>query len=268
MKVEDINTLSYTDFVGLIAQWNVPPGAFSTLSQWRAFGEVTSSSNILEAACTTGFSLREMSVMTGCSGIGVDISKRSIETAQSLKEEYAPGADISFQAGDALAYTVKQEFTHIIIGAALRFFPDSTIALEHLLSMLKDGGYLLSSEFYCHKAIPQKLVSEARKVFGIEVTQVNYKEVMQPYRNLTLIYESRNTPVPETTEDLDYYCNSTIEKFSQQHPTITDDVLLTMRTRLMEIKQMSNKLREYQKYNILVHKKDSRYYPHRYTELF
>lgn len=267
-SVESIKTMSYTDFVGLVKQWNVPPGSYSTLSRWRVFGNITSKSTIFEAATTTGFSLRELALMTGCSGVGVDISKKSIETAIELKQDYAPKTQVEYVAHDALTFAPGRKFSHVIVGAALRFFPDAPAAVRKLTDFLNDDGLLLSTEFYCRKPIPSALVDEARRVFDITVTQDSYKKVMAPYRSLTLVYESRQIPHQETKEELEYYCHSTIERFVQNNPDTPQEVLKAMYDRLMTIKDMSNRLREYQGYNVLVHKKDNRYYPHRYTELF
>lgn len=267
-SVDEIKTMSYTDFVGLVGQWNVPPGSYSTLNQWRVFGDIKPDSSVYEAATTTGFSLREMSLMTGCSGVGVDISEKSIKTAREFKEQYAPQAQIEYFTSDAMTFKTDQKFSHIIIGAALRFFPNPVEDIKTLSGYLQDGGMILSTEFYCPEPIPESLVQEARKIFDITVTQEDYKNVMRPYQGFTLVYESRNIPLMETAEELAYYCKSTIDRFSRGNPEVTTEQLDAMYERLLKIKDMSNRLRSYQRYNVLVHKKDSRFYPSRYTELF
>ncbi len=57
---EFIKQLSYTDFVGFINQWNVLPGSYSTLSKWAIYSRMNKNSRLLEVACTTGFSSREL----------------------------------------------------------------------------------------------------------------------------------------------------------------------------------------------------------------
>ena len=39
MKItkEEIENMSYTEFVGFINQWNVLPGAHDTLTKWKFF---------------------------------------------------------------------------------------------------------------------------------------------------------------------------------------------------------------------------------------
>ena len=47
MNVEEINKMSYPDFVGYINQWNVLPGAHVTLSKWAVFSRMDEKSKIL-----------------------------------------------------------------------------------------------------------------------------------------------------------------------------------------------------------------------------
>lgn len=268
LTVKDISTLSYTSFVGLINQWNVPPGAFVTLKKWEIFSQLSTTSKLLDVACTTGFSSRELARISGCHATGIDISADSVAAAERNAMTYAPGSQLAYQVIDALEFTSDQPFSHILVGAALRFFPEPVAALNHLLSLLAPDGYFLSCEFYTTQPLPPALVERAHEVFDIDVTQAPYKEVMSIYKNLTLVYEDRNTPLQETETELQYYCQSTIAAFAATHPEVAPDVLRAMYERLYRIKVMSNDLRPYQAYNVLIHKRDSRFYPYRYTELF
>lgn len=92
-----IKEMSYTDFVGFINQWNVLPGAYNTLSKWKVFSSLNSKSRILEIACTTGFSSREIALMSECKGIGIDISEKSIQSSIKNKEAYAPNIKINYR---------------------------------------------------------------------------------------------------------------------------------------------------------------------------
>ncbi len=118
-----IQNMSYTDFVGFINQWNVLPGAFNTLSKWKVFSNLNEKSRILEIACTTGFSSRELAIMSDCTGKSFDISEKSVEAAIENKKKYAPSIDIDYSVEDGYRFKSEEKFTHIIIGASLKFFP-------------------------------------------------------------------------------------------------------------------------------------------------
>jgi ubiquinone/menaquinone biosynthesis C-methylase UbiE len=269
MTVEEINKLSYTDFVGLVNQWNVPPGAYSTINQWAIFGKVEPNSNILELACTTGFSIRELSLLTKCKGIGIDISEASVNQAIQNKNLYAVDSDIQYQTIDAHLYKPEGSFTHLVIGAALRFFPNPQQILERYINFLESTGYILSAEFYTNELIPDNLINEAKTVFDIYPTNISYKKVMAVYKNLELIYENKCLLEQETVEELNYYCKCTIDRLTSVKPEFTNpDLYKATYERLYKIKDMSNKLRPYQRYSVLVHRYRSNLYPARYVELF
>src|SRR3990167_2372137 len=142
---EFIKQLSYIDFVGFVNQWNVLPGAHSTLSKWVVYSKIDKNSHLLEVACTTGFSSRELALFSDCSGEGFDLSERSIKMAIYNKKQYAPNINFSYSVADGYRYKFDKLFTHIIVGASLGFFPDPAKMLDRCISMLEDGGYILAS---------------------------------------------------------------------------------------------------------------------------
>lgn len=265
---EYIRDLAYSDFVGLINQWNVLPGSYTTISKWAAYSKMNNTSRLLEVACTTGFSSRELATLTGCRGEGFDLSEKSIEMARYNKEQYAPDVNLSYVVADGYQYTPQQKFTHIAIGASLGFFPDPEKMLGRCIEMLRDGGYVLAAPFYITKPFPEHLVRRAQEIFGITPTSVSYKEIMQMYNKFEIIYEDRNELIPETDEELHYYCKSTIDRACTIRDVNDKKVYDTMYERLFEVKKMSNELRPYQRYSVLVLRYRSSVYPYRFVELF
>lgn len=263
-----INSLSYTDFIGLINQWNVPPGAFSTINKWAKFGNVSKESNVLEIGCTTGFSIRELSFLTSCEGLGIDTSNSSIKKAIFNKTNYTPDLKISYEIADAYKFKPTSKFSHLIFGAGLKFFKDPKQMLDTSVQWLKNPGYILSCEFYIFSPVPKSSVKKAKAIFGIEITQTDYKDVMKKYSNLELIYEDRNMIYKETKKELDFYCKSTIKRSCDFLKIEDKNVYKTMYKRLFEIKNMSNVLRKYQNYCVLVHRYRKKLYKQRYVELF
>ena len=221
----------------------------------------------MEIACTTGFSLREIARLTGCSGLGIDISKASVDSANKSKLESLPNANITFEHIDANIFTPKHKYTHIIVGAAIRFFPDPQSIMKHLLTLLVDNGYILSTEFYAINDIPYSVIQKAKNVFNIIPTAVPYKEVMSIYKGLDIMYEDRNELVLETDDELNHYCDSTTRRFCDNN-NLGEDYYKVIFGRLKEIKQLSNELRKYQMYNVLVSRYCKNTYPNRYVELF
>lgn len=268
MTRDDINALSYTDFVGYINQWNVLPGSFETLNRWRVFGAVVKESSILEIACTTGFSSRELSIMSGAKAHGIDISSASVASAKKNATKYAQGQVLSYEVADGLTFDADQKYSHIIIGASLKFFPDPGRMIDRIVELLEDDGLLLASPFYITKDIPQKLIDDARAVFGITITTESYKDVMWMYKDFELLYQENKALVQETANELAHYCTSTIDLFREAHPELSEDVCKAAYERLLQIRVMSNELRPYQSYSVLVLRARKALFGKRLVELF
>lgn len=264
----EIKNLSYVEFVAFINQWNVLPGAYSTLSKFARFSNLNDSSYLLEVACSTGFSSRELAILTGCKGVAFDICRASIETAKYNKKEYAPDIEIKYICKDGYKFKHYKKFTHIIIGASLKFLPNPRKMLQRCLTMLSDGGYILASPFYIVKDIPAYLIEKARKVFGITITTESYKEIMALYEPLEIIFEERNNLFKETETELKHYCESTIKRACEIRHINDKNLCDAMYKRLYEVKRMSNELRPYQNYSVLVLRYRSKTYPNRFVELF
>jgi len=265
---EFIKQLSYTDFVGFVNQWNVLPGSYSTLSKWAIHSRMNKNSRLLEVACATGFSSRELATLTGCSGEGFDLSESSVEMANYNKKRYVPEINFSYKVADGYRYKSRGKFTHIAVGASLQFFPDSEKMVSRCISMLEDGGYILAAPFYVVRIIPSNLIKRAQKVFGITPTNVFYKEIMQLYNKFEIIYEDRNELIQETKDELEYYCRSTVDRACEMRNIKNKKVYEAMFGRLFEVKEMSNDLRPYQRYSVLVLRFRKSVYPNRFVELF
>ena len=266
---EYIFQCSYTDFVGLVNQTNVPPGSFSTLTEWITNGFITAESHLVEVACTTGFSIREISRLTGCSGEGVDLSEVSIDRATTnTRDDFSDGR-LRFVSGDATLFVPKKKATHVIVGAALGFFPKPKMMLDQLTQFFtNDRGYLLAAPFYVTSSVPHQLIDEARNVLGISPTVAPYKEVMRLYSNFSIRYECRHIPVQETKEEIHHYCISTISRASKELNDDRPEIFSAMYDRLFTIRELTNSLRQYQGYSVLVLGYNKCEFGNRYVELF
>jgi SAM-dependent methyltransferase len=263
-----LSAMNYPDFVGYINQWNVLPGAYSTLNEWAIFSRLGPEGRLLQLGCTTGFQARELAVLTGCSAHGLDVSALAVEAARHNASLYAPDARVTYECGDAHSFTPTSPYTHVAVGAGLRFFPDPQAIIDRLPQLLVDGGCFLASPFYVRSEIPQELLERGRRVFGVLPTTEGYDEVMASYMGFEVIYESRKDLALESEAQIRIYCESTIERAAQFHNI--DDPHWKNETfeRLFEVRQTSNALRPYQGYSVLVLRYRASTYPYRYVELF
>jgi|CXWL01.1.fsa_nt_gi SAM-dependent methyltransferase len=268
---ELIESLSYPDFVGLINQWNTLPGAYVTLSKLANFSRMTNQSYILEVGCSTGFSSRELAVMTGCSGVGFDRSENSIRRANLNKKHYAPQINIDYSVADGYSFNTKEKFTHIIVGGNLAFFPDPELMMNRCLKMLKDGGCVLATPYYMVAKMPEDLIIKVHTTLGIPLTSFSnfsYKDVLKLFGKLEVIYEDQNELHQETDEEIKFYCKSVIGQTCKIYAIENDQIYDVMFRRLFEVRKLINETRLYQKYCVLVLRYRGVIYPHRYVPLY
>ncbi|PJD94931.1 MAG: hypothetical protein CK425_10260 [Parachlamydia sp.] len=265
---KDIKSLNYIDFIALINQTNVPPGSFSTLTRWKVNSGMNAASNIFEIACTTGFSLLNLIKSLKCRGVGVDISKASIEAAKQNAVEMDLQTLADFHCHDASTYKTDEIYSHIIVGASLGFFTNPKLMIENIFSMVHEEAYILASPFYAVKEVPSQIVEDCQRILGITPTVQNYKETMRLYRGFDIEYEDRLSSFCETEDELKHYCDSTIVRACQRLGITSSSLYDLLYKRLYEVKNVCNTLRNYQNYSVLVLKYNRKHYPNRYVELF
>lgn len=270
MKEKDkIKHLCYTDFVAYVEQWNVPPGSLSTISEWKVFGGLDQESKVLEIACTTGFSGRELAKMTGCSVHGIDISQSSIEKAKKAAEIYAPECDLTYECIDFYDYVPLRKYTHIILGASIQFFSDRNKVIEKISELLVDGGIILASPYYLkNKPLNKELIQRAQKIIGIDPTNFDYYTAMDYYKNFEILYQSRKDIYPENLNQMEKYVSDTVARCCELNKIEDDEIKQRLYERLYEIKDVCNQLHVNHAYSVLVLRYTKKVYPRRFVELF
>ncbi|WP_250032501.1 class I SAM-dependent methyltransferase [Paractinoplanes maris] len=260
--------MSYPDFVAMINQTNVMPGAFATLNAWATFSRIGTASSVLELACTTGFSSRELARLTGCRAVGFDLSADAVALAGYNHRLADPALRLTYQVANGMQYQPHEKFSHVVVGAALGFFPDPRRMARRVTDFLVDGGYVLASPFWSETPLPDHVRKIRREVFGISSEMETYKEALDLFRGLDVMYESRSGLVPETDAEIELYCTSTVDRACAQSGIDSAEVRQALFDRLVEVKNATNLLRQYQRYSVLALRYDARSYPNRYVELF
>lgn len=264
----NIDDMSYTQFVAFIDQWNVPPGALNTINQWSVFGHVTENSRVLEIACTTGLSSREIARITGCSSLGIDICADSIESAQMNAKVYGQNLKLQYLCQDACYYETDIKFTHLIIGASLGFFEKPNEMLKRLPNFFDREGYILASPYYSEGGMPQSLIDDCKRVIGIVPTTMSYDAMRDIYADYEVAYENRSVIELETEGQIRKYVEDSIERACEIRGITNQTIKSRMYDRLYEIKYVSNELHRYQRYSVLVLRYLDCVYPNKFLELF
>ncbi|MEV6818513.1 class I SAM-dependent methyltransferase [Nocardiopsis dassonvillei] len=265
---EDVWAAPYPDFVAMINQTNVMPGAYTSINTWALHSRMDERSTLLDVACTTGFTSRELASLTGCAAVGFDLSADAVAVAKYNHARSRPHLSLDYIRADGTTFVPNQRFTHIAVGAALGFFPDPDAMAERLVRFLHDGGYILASPYWSDIELPSDIVELRREVFGITSPLPTRCAAMVPFHGLRILHEEDHRPIQEPAADIDAYCVATVERACQQSQITAADVREAMVERLRGIKDATNRLRPHLRYSTLVASFDSAEYPRRYVELF
>lgn len=264
----EVWSASYPDFVAMINQTNVMPGAYATVNTWALHSRMDASSSVLDVACTTGFSSRELARLTGCRALGFDLSPDAVALAAFNHACAAPSLDLRYIQADGYEFEPAERFTHVVIGATLGFFSEPGAMAKRLVGFLHDGGYILASPFYCDHGLPEDVAALRRNVFGITGPMESWKDFMSYVPGLIVVREEHHRLRPETDLEIEHYCQSTVDRVCDQARITALDVRTAMLDRLRRVKLATNRLREHQRYAVLVLQLRRSEYPRRYVELF
>lgn len=114
--------------------------------------EMKKGDRVLDVGCGTGIFLARIAKTYSIDGVGVDISKKSIETAKSIRLRFPrlrsgqarQAPRLRFQVADAVRLPFKDEsFDHVLSFDALEHIQDQSKALSEMVRALKPGGSLL-----------------------------------------------------------------------------------------------------------------------------
>lgn len=192
IKKEELNKLSYTDFVSLIKEENRPSGGKFTIRKIAQNAFINENSKVFEIGCTNGFSSIEINKLTNCNVIGIDINQNSINNANSrILQNNLDTKKISFEYGNAEELRFEDNiFDLIICGNALSFVSDKSKAIRELKRVLKPNGFISIVPIWYYKQPDADVISKVNKELGFNI-KCTYEKDWLPYDkwNLELYYK-------------------------------------------------------------------------------
>ncbi len=218
VKKEDIQKLSYTDFVSLICEENRPSGGKFTIREIAKNSFINENSKILEIGCTNGFSSLEINKLTNCNVIGIDINQNSVDNAKKrIKENGLNPKKISFEYGNAEELRFKDnEFDLIICGNAMSFVSNKSKAINELKRVLKPNGFISIVPIWYKDNPDKKIISKVNAELGFEINCTFEKDwSVYDKWDLELYYKKDYDFIKRSSKDIETYAKNLI--YSKEH---------------------------------------------------
>lgn len=172
----NITNMDYSTFVGLINERNRPSGGIKTVHTAAINALIDEKKRMLEIGSNTGFTSVNMSLLTGCNVVGIDINEQSVKKATQYAREHGVENRVQFVQGDAVHIPFQDnEFDVVWASNVTSFISDKKRAIQEYLRVLRPGGTLIVVPIYYIKSVPDHILQEVSKAIGVNVERWNKK---------------------------------------------------------------------------------------------
>jgi len=210
-KPEDIEKLSYVDFLAFLKERNRPPGGKDTIRRVVLNTFVNNKSRVLHIGCNTGISTRLISSYTKCRVYGIDIAPSMIDTAKRITKAEKLSDRVKFMVQNAERLKFDNESFDLVFSAgSVAFMSNRNRVISEVLRVLKCYGFFADTVMYYKKNPPTSLICRLNETMGTKIQKWDLSYWKGIYENdyLARHYEFRgNFDVPSTAR-IKSYCIS------------------------------------------------------------
>lgn len=176
VELSDIDNMGYSAFVGLINERNRPSGGIKSIHEVAVNTLINEKKRMLEIGSTTGFTSVNMSLLTGCQGVGIDINQKSVDESTKYAQKQGVCDRVKFIQGDATNLPFKdEEFDIVWASNVTSFILDKEKAIREYLRVLRPGGTLVVVPIYYIKRVPDSILQNVSKAIGVNVERWDKK---------------------------------------------------------------------------------------------
>lgn len=130
----------------------------------RLCGLLSRGGRVLDIGCGKGELLVRLAELYGVSGVGVDLSPRSIQVCLEKQRKRVPGSDLKFLLMDGAAYKPEAPFDISVCLGASFIYGDYSKTLDALKGMTVPGGVIVTGEpFWIREPDPEYLRATSQK---------------------------------------------------------------------------------------------------------
>lgn len=250
-----INKLSYPDFVAILGQDNTPPGGIDTVTAWVVRADIDQHSDIFDLACSTGYSSRTAAEITGCNGIGMDLSELAIRTARARAQAANLADRLEYCVGDVVGIPRTDGFfSHVLAGCSFAFVQQREAVLSEAHRILKVGGALCVANFFYFAQPPSRLLTEVEEAIGFRPDPGWTDAYWEQF------FSERFVPVLDAVHDLPVMDTAVLHRqardaVSKLEYLLGDGATRACYERLISIRSTLNEHRRYQQYSVQIWRK-------------
>lgn len=221
----DIEKMSYTDFISLIKEENRPSGGKKTIREIAINSFINEKSKVLEIGCTNGFSSLEINKITNCHVVGIDINKYSVENAnEKIDYNCLNKNKIKFQYGDAenLSCFDDNTFDLIICGNAISFINNKGKAFDEMIRVLKPNGFISIVPIWYREKPDMDIINKVNNELGFKI-KCYYENDWLDFseKKLELYYKKDYKFIYCTKKQINDYVNKMLD--SKEHLAVYSD---------------------------------------------
>lgn len=168
---QNVHQMNYSEFVGFIKERNRPSGGIKTVHSVAVNAFLNASKKVLEIGSNTGFTSVNLSLLTGCEVIGVDVNESSIAEAKVYAEVQGAHERVDFLRADAADLPFEADsFDLVWCSNVTSFISDKEKAVSEYLRVLKPGGILAAVPIYYRETPPKDVVEKVSETIGTPLT--------------------------------------------------------------------------------------------------
>ena len=256
----DIEQMSYTDFIALLDETNRCPGGKKTIRRIRELIHIDGKTNILDVGSNTGFTSLELTRITPPKISAIHISDSSVRQAKkSLSEDIENvRSRVTFQVASSYSIPFPDDnFDLIMAGGATGFMDDKSKAIHEYLRVLKPWGFLVMSPLTYHTQPPQKIVDDVSEIIGTTIKPMTTKDwintVDEISEDFEFYFSEPHKLSPRTSEEIDEYVDYFLKK--DHIKILSGSVKGAIKRRWLNILKIFNENHKYLGYSIIVFRK-------------
>jgi len=256
----DIEQMSYTDFIALLDETNRCPGGKKTIRRIRELIYIDGKTNILDVGSNTGFTSLELARITPAKISGIDISESCVGQAKkSLSGDIeSVQSRVTFQVASSYSIPFPDDnFDLIMAGGATGFMDDKSKAIHEYLRVLKSWGFLVMVPLTYNTQPPQKIVDDVSEIIGTTIKPMTMKDwintVDEISEDFELYFNEPHKLFPKTSKEIDEYVDYFLKK--DHIKFLSETVKDAIKRRWLSILKVFNKNHRYLGYSIIVFRK-------------